>query len=224
MHCLLDCGLYQGRRKETRERNLNLPVNPASLDAVLQSHAHIDHSGNLPSLAKFGYQGPVYSTPATVDLFGAMLRDSAHIQEKDAEFFNKPIASASDWRQPATTAGSSRFRRAGTDCRAADAFTRSSASALSWPAGRVGQPVVSHSPRKIPLMGAQSESGTATRPDLVFRAKSFDPARQEGLNLGPRQESTNRRVTFCWNRQYVLDYCQCFGHSAPRTERRTESL
>ncbi len=89
VHCLLDCGLYQGRRKETRERDLNLPVNPASLDAVLLSHAHIDHSGNLPSLAKFGYQGPVYSTPATVDLCGAMLRDSAHIQEKDAEFFNK---------------------------------------------------------------------------------------------------------------------------------------
>jgi metallo-beta-lactamase family protein len=89
IHFILDCGLYQGRRKETRERNLNLPVEAASLDAVLLSHAHIDHSGNLPSLAKFGYQGPVYSTPATVDLCAAMLRDSAYIQEKDAEFLNK---------------------------------------------------------------------------------------------------------------------------------------
>jgi metallo-beta-lactamase family protein len=89
VHLILDCGLYQGRRKETRERNQNLPVDPKSLDAVLLSHAHIDHSGNLPSLARYGYQGPVYSTPATVDLCGAMLRDSAHIQEKDAEFLNK---------------------------------------------------------------------------------------------------------------------------------------
>lgn len=89
VHLILECGLYQGRRNESRERNLNLPVQAASLDAVLLSHAHIDHSGNLPSLAKFGYQGPVYSTPATVDLCDAMLRDSAHIQEKDAEFFNK---------------------------------------------------------------------------------------------------------------------------------------
>jgi metallo-beta-lactamase family protein len=89
VHLILECGLYQGRRKETRERNQNLPVDPKKLDAVLLSHAHIDHSGNLPSLAKYGYQGPVYSTPATVDLCGAMLRDSAHIQEKDAEFLNK---------------------------------------------------------------------------------------------------------------------------------------
>jgi metallo-beta-lactamase family protein len=56
---------------------------------VVLSHAHIDHSGNLPSLAKYGYGGPVYTTPATVDLCGAMLRDSAYIQEKDAEFLNK---------------------------------------------------------------------------------------------------------------------------------------
>ncbi len=89
VHCVLDCGLFQGHRKETRERNLNLPIQPTSLDAVVLSHAHIDHSGNLPSLAKFGYHGPVYTTPATVDLCGAMLRDSAHIQQKDAEFFNK---------------------------------------------------------------------------------------------------------------------------------------
>ncbi len=89
VHLIFDCGLYQGRRKETRERNQDLPIDTKTLDAVVLSHAHIDHSGNLPSLAKHGYQGPVYSTPATVDLCGAMLRDSAHIQEKDAEFLNK---------------------------------------------------------------------------------------------------------------------------------------
>ena len=89
VHLILDCGLYQGRRKESRERNQSPLVKATSLDAVLLSHAHIDHSGNLPSLAKLGYEGPVYTTPATADLCEAMLRDSAHIQEKDAEFINK---------------------------------------------------------------------------------------------------------------------------------------
>jgi metallo-beta-lactamase family protein len=86
---LLDCGLYQGRRKEAFERNSHLPVPAASINAVLLSHAHIDHSGNLPTLAKNGYDGPIYATPATTDLCGAMLLDSAHLQEKDALFLSK---------------------------------------------------------------------------------------------------------------------------------------
>ena len=86
---ILDCGLYQGRRDEARRRNQELPIAVDSLDSVLLSHAHIDHSGNLPSLAKGGYEGPIYTTPATVDLCGKMLLDSAHIQEKDAEYVNK---------------------------------------------------------------------------------------------------------------------------------------
>ncbi len=86
---LLECGLYQGRRKEARERNRTLPVAPDSIDAVLLSHAHIDHSGNLPSLVRGGFTGPIYATPATTDLCDKMLRDSAHIQEKDAEFLNR---------------------------------------------------------------------------------------------------------------------------------------
>ena len=89
LRLLLDCGLFQGRRKDTRERNMNLAVAPNSIDTVLLSHAHIDHSGNLPSLAKGGYEGPVYATSATADLCGAMLRDSAYIQQKDADFLNK---------------------------------------------------------------------------------------------------------------------------------------
>ncbi len=86
---LLDCGLFQGRRKEAFERNANFPLSPRSIDAVVLSHAHIDHSGNLPSLVRQGFSGPIYTTPATADLCGAMLLDSAFLQEKDAQFLNK---------------------------------------------------------------------------------------------------------------------------------------
>ncbi len=88
---LLDCGMNQGRRKESDEKNRNLPFAGSSIDAVVLSHAHIDHSGNLPTLVKNGFTGPIYTTPATVDLCGWMLRDTAHIQEHDAEFLNKRL-------------------------------------------------------------------------------------------------------------------------------------
>jgi len=86
---LLDCGMFQGRRQEARERNEQFPFNPASIDAVVLSHAHIDHSGNLPTLAKQGFENSIYATSATRDLCSAMLRDSANIQESDAAFVNK---------------------------------------------------------------------------------------------------------------------------------------
>jgi metallo-beta-lactamase family protein len=86
---LLDCGLFQGRRQEAAERNTNFPFPPASIDAVLLSHAHIDHSGNLPQLVKRGFGGPIYTSPATVDLCKPMLADSAHLQESDAEYLNR---------------------------------------------------------------------------------------------------------------------------------------
>jgi metallo-beta-lactamase family protein len=86
---LLDCGLYQGRRAETYERNLNFHFDPRKVDAVILSHAHIDHSGNLPNLVKQGYAGPIYATKATVELSNIMLLDSGHIQEADAMFVNK---------------------------------------------------------------------------------------------------------------------------------------
>ena len=89
---LLDCGLYQGKRQETYERNQNHPFDPEKIDAVILSHAHIDHSGNLPHLVKHNFPGPIFATKATADLADIMLRDSGHIQESDAEFVNKKRA------------------------------------------------------------------------------------------------------------------------------------
>ncbi len=88
-HILLDCGLYQGRRKDTFERNLNFPFDPAKIDTVVLSHAHIDHSGNLPHLCKRGFAGNIYATPATRDLCSIMLPDAAHIHESDINWLNR---------------------------------------------------------------------------------------------------------------------------------------
>jgi metallo-beta-lactamase family protein len=86
---LLDCGLYQGKRRESFERNRHLPLPIDDIDAVVLSHAHIDHSGALPLLIKGGYDGPIYATPATRDLCAVMLRDAAAIQQQDARYLNK---------------------------------------------------------------------------------------------------------------------------------------
>ncbi len=93
---LLDCGTYQGRRREARDRNSHLPFPARSVRAVVLSHAHIDHSGNLPSLVKNGYDGPIWTSPATADLCEPMLLDSAYLQEKDAAYVNKRA-----WRKKA---------------------------------------------------------------------------------------------------------------------------
>ena len=86
---LLDCGLFQGRRAESEARNRSLPFDAASVDCMVLSHAHIDHSGAIPFLCKQGFQGPIHATAATADLCRAMLLDAAHIQVKDAEFLNR---------------------------------------------------------------------------------------------------------------------------------------
>jgi metallo-beta-lactamase family protein len=89
---LLECGLYQGHRKETYERNKNFPYDPTEIDAVILSHAHIDHSGNLPNLVKKGYQNAIYTTHATAHLANLMLLDSGHIHESDVKYVNKKRA------------------------------------------------------------------------------------------------------------------------------------
>lgn len=86
---LLDCGMFQGRRAEMYERNQHFPFDPASIDLVILSHAHIDHSGSLPNLVKSGFRGDIICTSATRDLCATMLPDSGYIQERDAEFVNK---------------------------------------------------------------------------------------------------------------------------------------
>lgn len=86
---LLDCGLYQGKRKVAFEKNRSFPFAPDKIDMVILSHAHIDHSGNLPSLVKAGFRGPIYTTSASRDLAAIMLLDSAKIQTNDVKYVNK---------------------------------------------------------------------------------------------------------------------------------------
>jgi metallo-beta-lactamase family protein len=89
---LLDCGLYQGSRQEAFERNRTLPFEAGKIDAMVLSHAHIDHSGNIPMLVKSGFVGNIYTTSASRDLCSYMLRDSGHIQEEDAAYVSKKHA------------------------------------------------------------------------------------------------------------------------------------
>ncbi len=86
---LLDCGLFQGHRAESRKRNKVFPFRPKEIDAVILSHAHIDHCGNLPNLVRQGFRGPIWCTPATRALAAVMLGDAAKIQQEDAAYLNR---------------------------------------------------------------------------------------------------------------------------------------
>lgn len=89
---LLDCGLYQGKRAESQRINSSFAFDPAQIDVLILSHAHIDHSGNIPRLVRLGFKGDIICTPATRDLASLMLQDSAHIQEQDLAYLNKKRA------------------------------------------------------------------------------------------------------------------------------------
>jgi metallo-beta-lactamase family protein len=86
---LVDCGLFQGQREWKQKNWTDLPIHAREVDAVLLTHAHLDHCGWIPRLYKEGFQGPIYATPATTELCGVILPDSGHLQEEDAEFHNK---------------------------------------------------------------------------------------------------------------------------------------
>ena len=96
---LLDCGMWQGL-SDTKARNRIIPFAPDSVDAVVLSHAHIDHSGMLPLLVKRGFTGPIYATPATKDVVKYMLADTAKIERYDAEYRTKHKIGAPDEREP----------------------------------------------------------------------------------------------------------------------------
>ena len=100
---LIDCGLFQGR-KEWRERNWQpLPLHAEKIDCLILTHAHLDHCGWIPRLVKQGFRGPIYATPATIDLCGILLPDSGHLQEEDAAFHNKKKTSRHDPALPLYT-------------------------------------------------------------------------------------------------------------------------
>jgi metallo-beta-lactamase family protein len=103
LQVLIDCGLFQGQ-KEWRERNWkDTPIPAREIDAVVLTHAHLDHCGWIPRLVKEGFRGPIYATPATIDLCSVVLPDSGHLQEEDAEFYNKKKASKHDPALPLYT-------------------------------------------------------------------------------------------------------------------------
>lgn len=89
LRLLLDCGLFQGSRKESRAKNMEFHCRPQELDGVILSHAHIDHCGNLPGLYRAGFDGTIFCTDATADIADIMLQDAAHIQEEDAKYLNR---------------------------------------------------------------------------------------------------------------------------------------
>ncbi len=88
-HILLECGIFHGHRQEAFERNRNLPFDARQIDALVLSHAHIDHSGNIPNLVKSGFEGNIYTTSASRDLCSIMLRDSGYIMEQDVAYLNR---------------------------------------------------------------------------------------------------------------------------------------
>ena len=105
---LIDCGLFQGFKNLRQMNRESFPFSPRQLDAVILTHAHLDHSGALPLLVKHGFRGPIYATPATIDLCGLLLPDSGHLQEEDAAYANRHKTSRHDVAMPLYTSDDAR--------------------------------------------------------------------------------------------------------------------
>ena len=97
---LLDWGLYQGKRSESNKLNSTLPFSADKINAVILSHAHLDHCGTLPILVRDGFEGKIYCTPATAEIAKYILLDSAEIQKQDAEYFNNKVADPNEEISP----------------------------------------------------------------------------------------------------------------------------
>jgi metallo-beta-lactamase family protein len=176
MRLLIDCGLFQGL-KRLRERNWQAPpFDPKSLDAVVLTHAHLDHSGYLPAIARIGFRGPVYCTAATAKLLGILLPDSAHLQEEEAKYANRHRLSKHSPALPlytqADAAAALRLLRP-VEWSERIALSREMAASFS-PAGHLlgAASVLVESPRRRVLF-----SGDLGRPDdLLIRAPTPPPS------------------------------------------------
>ena len=212
-HILLDCGLFQGLKLH-RERNWQpLPFDPASIDAVVLSHAHLDHSGFLPVLVKRGYRGPVYTSAATRDLADVLLRDSAHLQEEDARRANRYGTSKHEKALPLYT---------GAD--AVRAVQRMTPLATGQSV-RVGHVEVSLTPVGH-LLGANAITLAADGERIVF---SGDLGRQHDLLLPPPQQLAQADVLLIeatyGNRRHPHDDVQALlGDTIRRTVQRGGSV
>src|ERR1700675_4622222 len=97
---LMDCGIFQGLRELTERNYQPLSIDPKTIDYVVLTHAHLDHTGWLPVLVKAGYRGPIFANPATIDLTSLLLKDSAHLQEEDALHPQKEKHNGQEIREP----------------------------------------------------------------------------------------------------------------------------
>lgn len=200
---LLDCGLIQGRNKDERRNCEPFPFDPASVDAVVLSHAHIDHSGRLPLLVKAGYRGPIYTHRASRDLCRIMLKDAAFLQEKDAEWENRkrdrkglhPSSLCTPLPMPKPHGNNSR------DCRTVrkDAYCRTSRYALRMP--------VTSLVRRSSNCGSKMASRLANSSSVAILADPTCPSCKT-------RNQSRKQTLYCWKAPMAT---ACINHGTALT-------